>query len=64
VFVRSGQLVLAWPSHEAVLAPLGDGEWRVGDERSADRVRFDTVVSGAAQHATYNAVRYPRSFLD
>lgn len=64
VFARSGRLWLAWPSSEAPLTPLDDGEWRVGDDPGFDRVRFDTIVGGAAQHAVYNAVPYTRSFVD
>ncbi len=64
VFLRGGRLMVAWPSHEAYLTPLDDDEFRVGDERSPDRLRFDTVVDGGAQHAYYNAVLYVRSFLD
>lgn len=64
VFLRAGRLMVAWPGHEAYLTPLDDDEFRAGDERSPDRVRFDTVVDGGAQHAYYNAVLYVRSFLD
>jgi hypothetical protein len=65
VFLRAGKLVIAWPSHEAALTPLEDEDgFRVGDERSADRVRFETMVGGVAQHAIYNAVLYVRSFMD
>jgi CubicO group peptidase (beta-lactamase class C family) len=64
VFLRAGRLMVAWPSHEAYLSPLDGEEFRVGDERSADRLRFDTVVGVGAQHAYYNAVLYVRSFLD
>jgi D-alanyl-D-alanine carboxypeptidase len=64
VFLRAGRLMVAWPSHEAYLHPLDDEEFRVGDERSADRLRFDTVLGVGAQHAYYNAVLYVRSFLD
>ena len=64
VFLRGGRLWLAWPTDEEPLTSLDDDEWRVGNERSPDRVRFDTVVGGGAQHAIYNGVPYARSFLD
>jgi D-alanyl-D-alanine carboxypeptidase len=64
VFVRAGRLWLAWPGNEAELTELDDDEWRVGDGWSPDRVRFETFVDGAAQHAVYNAVLFHRSFLD
>ena len=64
VFVRGGRLMVAWPSHEANVHSLDGEEFRVGGERSADRLRFDTVVGVGAQHAYYNAVLYVRSFLD
>jgi D-alanyl-D-alanine carboxypeptidase len=64
VFLRGGTLMLATPASEKLLTPLDDGEWRVGDERSPDRVRFDTMVDGAVQNAIYNNVPFSRSFLD
>jgi CubicO group peptidase (beta-lactamase class C family) len=64
VFVRAGRLWLAWPSSEAPLTALDDGEWRVGEEHSPDRVRFDTVVNGAAQRAVVNALPFARSFME
>jgi hypothetical protein len=64
VFVRAGRLWLATPSDEAELTERDDGEWRVGDEHSPDRVVFDTIVNDRAQRAVYNAVSYARSFLD
>jgi D-alanyl-D-alanine carboxypeptidase len=64
VFLRGGRLMLATPHSEDPLTAVDDDEWRVGDELSPDRVRFDTVVDGLAQRAVYNAVAYSRSFLD
>ena len=64
VFVRAGRLWLASPSAEAPLTALRDGEWRLGDEHSPDRVAFDTIVNDRTQRAQYNAVSYARSFMD
>ena len=64
VFLRDGELWLAWPTSEAPLSPVDDDEYRVGDRWSPDRVRFDTIVGDRAQHAVYNAVTYARSFLE
>ena len=64
VFLRGDRLWIAWPTGEEPLTPLDDEEWRVGDERKPDRVRFDTVVGGSAQRAVYNGVPYVRSFVD
>ncbi len=64
VFVRAGRLWLATPSDEAPLTRLDESEWRVGEEHSPDRVRFDTVVGDRVQFAEYNAVSYARSFMD
>jgi hypothetical protein len=64
VFLRGAELWLAWPTSEAPLWPLDEGEYRVGDRWSPDRVRFDTIVDDRAQHAVYNAVTYARSFLE
>jgi CubicO group peptidase (beta-lactamase class C family) len=67
VFLRGGDL---WLSHlgeasdvtgEHRLTELESGTFRVGDEWSPDRVRFDTVVDGAAQRAVFDAAPYYRT---
>jgi D-alanyl-D-alanine carboxypeptidase len=67
VFLRGGRLwlgfvgdALDWggdlPLHE-----LGDGTFQVGEDRSPDRVRFDTVIDGRATRATLDAAAYYRT---
>ncbi len=50
VVLRKGVLVLVEPSgDEEPLRPLGDGIFRVGEEeRSPERIRFDTILNGQA----------------
>jgi D-alanyl-D-alanine carboxypeptidase len=47
---------------ERRLEPLPDGSFRFGDDRSSDRVRFDTVVDGKPHRAIFDAAPYYRTF--
>jgi D-alanyl-D-alanine carboxypeptidase len=59
---RRGQLWLVEPGGgERVLVPLGE-EFALDEKESAERIRFDTVVDGAALRATLSGVAYYRSF--
>jgi CubicO group peptidase (beta-lactamase class C family) len=67
IAAREGTLVLGtdWVdgSWRAPLAPLDDGAFRVGEEPwLPERVRFDTVIDGRAQHASYRGTSYYRAF--
>ena len=63
VVVRKGELLLINPSGgEERLTPLENGEFVVGGKESAERLRFDTIVDGAALRATLSGVPYYRSF--
>ena len=67
IAARDGALVLGadWldGSERYPLAPLGDGEFRVGeDEWSPERLRFDTVIDGVAQRARHSGTPYYRAF--
>jgi D-alanyl-D-alanine carboxypeptidase len=64
VYVRGDGLFLSWPDGERELEPLDDGEFRVGESWSPDRVRFETVVEGRPQQAVYNGHAYWRSFVE
>jgi CubicO group peptidase (beta-lactamase class C family) len=64
---REGDLVLGtdWTDGSArhALAPLGDDGFRVGEpEWTPERLRFDTVVDGAAQRAVLSGTPYYRAF--
>jgi CubicO group peptidase (beta-lactamase class C family) len=65
VFARKGKLVLAWPSgDEEYLVPLGENQFRVGEEAYIpERLVFDQVVAGAALRATRSGCPYYRYFM-
>lgn len=61
VVLRGGGLVLVFPwGHEERLEPLGDGSFRVGEEWSPERIRFDAVAGGDALRATLGGEAYYR----
>ncbi len=64
IVLRKGALLLVYPTggHE-ILAPLGDGLFRIGaDLRSAETLRFDAVAMGRALRATYSGCPYYRTY--
>jgi CubicO group peptidase (beta-lactamase class C family) len=63
VVVRKGKLLFVWPQgDEELLTPLDDGSFRLGDERSPERLCFDQVVEGQALRATLSGCHYYRFF--
>ncbi|MDP9296230.1 MAG: beta-lactamase family protein [Actinomycetota bacterium] len=64
VYLRGDRLFLSWPDGERELELLDDGEFRVGEAWSPDRVRFETIVEGRPQQAVYNGYPYWRSFVE
>ena len=71
VVLRKGELRIIWPSEpdgfspDDVLVPLPDGSFRVGaDEDGPERVRFDTIVNGAAWRANVSGCDYFRFFTE
>ncbi len=64
IVLRKGQLWLIAPQgEEQPLVELGDGVFRVGmDERSPERIRFDTLINGQAVRATLSCCPYYRTF--
>jgi D-alanyl-D-alanine carboxypeptidase len=66
IVLRRGRLVLTAPWEDEAdpeLVPLVDGSFRVGVEPwRPDRIRFDTIVEGAALRAIYNEAVWYRSF--
>jgi CubicO group peptidase (beta-lactamase class C family) len=63
VVVRKGQLLFISPDGvEQQLMPVGDQEFRVGgDVETAERVRFEDVVSGRALRMNFSGTDYYRS---
>jgi CubicO group peptidase (beta-lactamase class C family) len=64
VVLRKGALALVEPSgEEQPLVPLDSGVFRVGeDDRSPERLRFDTVLHGRALHTNLSCGDYYRAF--
>jgi CubicO group peptidase (beta-lactamase class C family) len=63
VIVRKGQLLLVWPAgDEETLIPLAPAEFRVGEDFSPERLRFDQVVNGQALRANLSNCDYYRCF--
>ncbi len=64
IVLRRGHLVLIHPTGgEEALSPLEDGTFRVGEEQSPERVRFDAVVDGKAQRLNLSGQDFYRSPL-
>jgi len=63
VVLLKGALALVDPSgDEQALVPLGRGVFRVGeDDRSPERIRFDTILDGRALRASYSCGDYYRT---
>lgn len=64
VVLRKGALALVDPSgREEPLVPLGSGVFRIGeDDRSPERIRFNTILNGRAVHANLSCADYYRTF--
>ena len=62
IVVRKGKLHFLTAEDEEEVTPLGDGEFRVGEDYSAERLRFDTVTNGKALQANLSGIPYFRTF--
>ncbi len=65
VVLRKGELVAVFPAYSLTekLVLLENGAFRVGeDARSAERLRFDSMVNGKAVRAKFGAADYYRTF--
>ena len=62
---RKGRLYWVSPGgEEEVLTLLPDGEYRVGDPLSAERIRFGPVVDGQVLQVTFSGMEYYRYFVE
>jgi len=63
VIVRKGAFWLVWPEgNEEPLTPLQEGQFRIGDERSPERLRFSQMANGQALCANIFGSDYYRFF--
>jgi D-alanyl-D-alanine carboxypeptidase len=61
IVLREGVLTIVFPGSQGwPLLPQGDGSFRVADEWSPERLRFDAVVDGAALRVDYAGESYYR----
>lgn len=60
IIIRKNNLLLMYPSgHAELLIALGDGTFRPGtDERSPERLHFDTFIDGKAARVIYSGAAY------
>jgi CubicO group peptidase (beta-lactamase class C family) len=62
IVVRKGKLVFLTAEGEEEVTPLGGGEFRVGEDYSAERLTFDTVIGGKTLQANLSGIPYFRTF--
>src|SRR2546426_394019 len=62
VILRKGKLLLCTTEDEEPITPLEGGLYRVGEDYSAERLRFDTVIGGRALQANLSGIPYYRVF--
>ncbi len=63
VFLRKGKLWIGMPDGaERLLVPEDGRRFRMGEERTPERFRFDSLVKGAAQRVVWSGVDFYRFF--
>jgi D-alanyl-D-alanine carboxypeptidase len=63
IVVRKGKLLMIMPQGlEALLVPAEPGWFQIGEEHTAERIRFDQPVRGLMQRANFSGVEYYRTF--
>ncbi len=63
VFARGDRLVMKNANYVTVLAPMENGDWRLGEaQEGADRARFDSVVDGKPQRLLMSGTPFFRRF--
>ena len=59
VYARGGAL---WIGNAEPLTPVGDHEFRLGEERSPERVKFDGFINGRPNRLVFSGTPYVRRF--
>ena len=66
VFLRGGQLFTSYVEYqtyyETLLVELAEGEFQLGQQKTPNRLRFDTIVNGQALRANFYGGDYYRYF--
>jgi len=62
LIVRKGKMIFCTTEDEEAVTPLEGGLFRVGEDWSAERLRFDTVIGGRALQANLSGIPYYRVF--
>lgn len=62
IVVRKGKLLFLTAEGEDDVTPLEGGVFRVGEDYSGERLRFDTILDGKALQANLSGVPYGRFF--
>ena len=62
IVVRKGKLLFLTAEEEEPVTPLEGGLFRVGEDYSAERLRFDAIVDGKALQANLSGIPYGRFF--
>jgi D-alanyl-D-alanine carboxypeptidase len=66
IFIRKGRLIIAAPGStemgaaQQVLTEIEPGLFKIGEEETAERLRFDTIVDGKALRANFSGVDFYR----
>lgn len=59
VYARDGGL---WIGNAERLVPIGENEWRLGDETSPEQVKFDGFINGRPHRLLFSGTPYVRRF--
>lgn len=62
IVARKGKLLLLTAEGEEPVTPLEGGLFKVGEDYSAERLRFDAIVDGKALQANLSGIPYGRFF--
>lgn len=62
VLLRDGKLYIQFGGSEESLTSIGDHAFRVGDEKSPERLSFDWLLDGKTLQARFNCAPYYRTF--
>jgi D-alanyl-D-alanine carboxypeptidase len=62
IVLRKGKLLFLTTEGEEDVTPLAGDEFRVGEDYSAERLRFDSVIEGKALQANLSGIPYFRTF--